>query len=86
MGNLSKENIYSAIVYAVLMALVSMGIYIVGIGDIYKIETHALINSGILAFVTGIISLLKNLLTDSNGKFLGMTPVIPPTEVAPTQE
>lgn len=77
MWNLSSANLKSALIYALLMGVVSIGIYIVGVGDIFKIDPHALINSGILAAVTGLISLLKNLLTDNAGKFLGMTTVIP---------
>lgn len=66
--------------YAILMALVSMGIYVIGVGDIFAIDTHILINSGVLAFVTGVVSLIKNLLTDNSGKFLGLTQVTPPED------
>lgn len=59
------------------MGIVSMGIYIIGVGNIFALDAHVLINSGVLAAVTGLISLLKNYLTDNAGKFLGVTTVIP---------
>lgn len=80
MFQISLTNIKSALIYALLMALVSMGIYVIGVGNIFALDTHVLINSGVLAFVTGIVSLLKNLLTDSDGKFLGVTQVTPPED------
>lgn len=77
MLTLDSSNIKSAIVYAFLMGIFSMAIYVVGVGDIWAIDAHVLINSGVLAFVTGIISLVKNLLTDNSGKFAGIIKVIP---------
>lgn len=84
MFTLDKSNIVSALVYAILMALVSMGIYIIEVGDIFALNSHVLINSGVLAFVTGIVSLIKNLLTDNAGKFLGVAKVIPDVDITST--
>lgn len=76
MFSLSKENVKSALVYTVLTAVVSMGMYVVGVGDVFKVDAHTLINSGVMAFIIGIVSLLKNLLTDKAGNFLGMVKVV----------
>lgn len=73
--SLTKTNIKSAIVFAILTALVAMIVYIVGLGDIFKIEPHTIANIGVMAILNGILSLLKSFLTTSSGQFLGMTKV-----------
>lgn len=80
MFTLSWINIKSAIVYAILMALLSMIVYVISVHDLWAIDTHVLINSGVLAFFTGITSLIKNILTTDSGKFLGIFQVVPPTK------
>lgn len=79
MFTLSWTNVKSAIIYAVLMALVSMGIYVIGVGNIFALDTHVLINSGVLAIVTAFVSLVKNFFTDNSGNFAGIVQVVQPT-------
>ena len=70
---LSLASLKSALVSVVLMAVLAMLVYIIGLGDIWKIESHALINIGVIALATGLVSLIKNFLTSSSGTFAGIT-------------
>lgn len=87
MGKISWVNIKSALVYGVLTAIVfailAMAGYVLQIGDIFGIDWKALVNTGVIAFITGIVmgvSIIKNLLTTDDGKFMDTVKVIPPTE------
>lgn len=66
-------NVKSALVSTALMALVSGGIYIIGLGDVFKIDAHSLTNIVAMSLLTGLVSLIKNLLTTTDGKFAGVT-------------
>ncbi len=80
MFSLDANNIRSALVYGILTALMLMAIYVVGIGDIFKIHYRTLLNIGVISLLTTFISLVKNLLTNSKGKFAGIVKVISPIE------
>ena len=41
------------------------------LGNIFAIDFHSLANIGALAFLTGIISLIKSFLTTAQGNFVG---------------
>jgi hypothetical protein len=81
---LNWANIKSAFVYGVLTSLATFLLVISqGIlehGSIFNVDWTGLVDKGAIAvlgvFVT-IVSILKNLLTDAQGKFLGMVTVIP---------
>jgi hypothetical protein len=77
MFNLDWTNIKSALVYGVLSALLLMCLYAIQIGDIFNLNLKDLVNAGVFGFITVVVSLLKNLLTDNAGKFLGVTTVVP---------
>ncbi len=77
MFTLVKENWYSAFVYALLIAVIDILAYVISLGDVFKIDSHELINVGVLSLAVGLSSLLKNLLTTNSGKFAGVIPVIP---------
>lgn len=77
MFTLNKTNFKSAFIYVVLSAAVQVTTYVVTLGDVYTVNTRALVNIGVLSFLMGITSLLKNLLTTDEGKFLGLVKVIP---------
>ncbi len=67
---LTCENLNSAIVYGLLLLCAE----IVKVGDVFKLDWRMLVN----AFVIGTItSLVKNMLTTSDGSFVGVVPVIP---------
>lgn len=72
---LNLEIVKSALVSTVLMAILSMAIYIVGLGDIFKVNWLVLVNTGVLAFLTGCISIIKSLLTNEDGKFAGIVQI-----------
>jgi len=73
--NISLTNIKSALVFAILTAVVAMIVYVLGLGDIFKIEPHTIANIGAMSLLNGVLSLLKAFLTNSNGEFLGVTKV-----------
>jgi len=68
---LNWESVKSAIVSAALMAIVAMAGYVIGLGDIFKVEYQPLVNIGVMSFLTGLVSLIKNFLTSNSGKFAG---------------
>lgn len=81
---LTWENIKGAVLYGVLTCLVTfllvVGNSIVTHGSIYGLDWPNIIDQGILA-VLGIlvasVSIIKNLLTDNQGNFLGVVKVVP---------
>ena len=75
---LSWTEIKSALVYALLTALAAMLAYIVGLGDIFSISIKPLVNIGAMSLAVGILSVIKNLLTTSEGDFLGAVKVKEP--------
>lgn len=79
MFTLSKENIMSAVVYVVLTAFLGLLAYVVGIGDVYKIDFHSVVNIFSIAIATGLVSIIKNFLTDNSGAFLGVAKTVTPT-------
>lgn len=69
---LDAESLKGALVSTLLMAILGVLGYVVGLGDVYKIDLHALVNVGVMSLSTGIISLIKNFLSDNKGVFAGM--------------
>lgn len=72
-----KENIMwisikSALVSGVITAILAVAGYIIGVGDIFKIDVHALVNVGALALLTTIVSLIKASLTTKTGTVGGI--------------
>lgn len=65
-------NLKSALVSGVIMGVLAMATYIVGLGDVFKIDVHSLVNVGALAVLTAVVSLIKSYLTTSDGAFLGV--------------
>lgn len=78
MFSLDANNVRSALVYGILTAFMLMAVYVVGIGDIFKIDYRSLLNIGVMSLLTTFVSLVKNLLTNSKGEFAGVVKVIPP--------
>lgn len=79
-GKLSWANIKSALVYGVMWTLLAVCVYIVETGSIYAVNWKEVLNSGVLGLIGIIISIIKNLLTTSEGDFVGLIKVIPPTK------
>lgn len=89
-GTLTWSNVKSAIIYGLLTCLMT-ALYIVGStilahGSIYGVDWTDLLDKTAIAVIgvlVSITSILKNLLTNSKGEFLGLITVIPdknPTE------
>ncbi len=68
----TTTNIKSALVSTVLMAILSMLVYIVGIANIFLIDWKVLLNIGIISLATGLVSLIKSVLTTKDGKVAGV--------------
>lgn len=67
--SLKWKDILGALISTVLVALIG---YVMQVGDVFKLDWHTIINTAVMA---GLGSLLKALLTDSNGNFVGVLPV-----------
>jgi len=66
-------NIKSALLSTMLMAIVGMAVYVIGLGDVFLIELKPLVNVGAIALLTGIVSVIKSLLTSyDTGKAVGV--------------
>jgi len=72
---INLTNIKSALVSVCLMAILSGSVYIIESGDIFAINWRTLVNIGSIALLTGIVSIIKSLLTNSNGVFAGSVKV-----------
>ncbi len=72
MFDLSLGNFKSALVSAFVTAVLGMAGYVIGVGDVFNLNFHSLINIGVLSLLTAIVSLLKNFLTTDSGKFLNV--------------
>lgn len=68
---LDWASIKSALISTLLMAILAMVMYIIGLGDIWSIDAKAITNIGVMAFLTGIVSLVKSFLSTDGGKFMG---------------
>ena len=65
-------DVKSALVTGVIMALAVVISDILVTGNIFTIDWYALLNTGVIAFLTAMVSLLKSLLTTSEGKIAGV--------------
>lgn len=65
-------NVKSALVTAFLTAILALAGYVLGVGDIFKIDVHAFINVGALSLLTAIVSIIKSFLTTPDGNFVGV--------------
>ncbi len=81
---LNWENVKSAVVYGVLMVFVTFFLAAAGIvlehGSIYGVDWANAFDRGVisaLGVIVSLVSLLKNLLTNDQGKFLGVIEVVP---------
>lgn len=72
MFTITKENVKSALVSAFVTAMLGVAGYIIGVNDIFNLDFHTIANLAVIAFLTGIVSLLKNFFTTDDGKFIGI--------------
>lgn len=69
---MSLTNVKSALFSVALAMIIAVGGYIIGVGDVFKLNWHALINAGMLSGIVGIVSLAKSAMTNNDGKALGI--------------
>lgn len=62
----------SALVSLLLMAIITVGGYIISLGNIFAIDWKVLANLAVISFLTGLVSIVKNLLTTEQGTALGI--------------
>lgn len=74
---LDITKIKNVLVTTVLTAIIATAGYILSIGDVFKVNSHALINVAVITALTTIVSLIKNIGTNPDGKFLGMIKIAP---------
>ena len=72
---ISLTTLKSALVSVCLMAILAGAGYIIESGDIFSIDWRALANIGVIALLTGVVSIIKSLFTNSNGVFAGSVKV-----------
>lgn len=70
---LTWGSIKGAIVSGLLTALLAVGVYIQGNGDIFSLDIKTIANIASLAAITSIVSIIKAFLTTDEGKFLNTT-------------
>ena len=65
-------SLKSALVSGGIMAFLAVAGYVIGVGDVFKLNFHAFVNAAIMAFLTAVVSLIKSTLTTENGTVLGV--------------
>lgn len=65
-------TIKSALVSGALMAVLGVAVYIIDKGDVFALNSHAIINVGVMAFLTSVVSLVKAGLTSPQGTVAGV--------------
>lgn len=85
--NLTWSNVKSALIYGVLTSIATfllvVGESVLEAGTIFGLDWANIIDRSVIAVIGGmvvLVSLVKNLLTDSQGRFLGVLEVIPDKE------
>lgn len=69
--SLNKKDIYDAIIVTFLIAFLSMLGYVQQLGSIYLIDYKVLLDIGSMSLIGTIAVLVKSLLTNNAGKFMG---------------
>lgn len=64
--------IKSALISAGIAVVLAVSGYIIGVGDVFKLDPHALINAAVLSALVAIVSLIKAGFTQTDGTALGV--------------
>lgn len=75
MFTLDWTKIKSALVSAIITAILAIAGYILGVGDVFNLDLHALVNVASLSALTALVSLIKSFLTTPQGNFVGAVEV-----------
>ena len=70
---LDWANVRGAVITTAAVAIGATLFYIIGVGDIFKLDWHVIINTAIMA---GAGSLFTNFFSTNDGKFLGGPKVV----------
>jgi membrane-associated HD superfamily phosphohydrolase len=65
-------SIKSAFISGLLTAILGVAGYIIGVGDIFRIDLQVLTNVFVMSLLTTMVSLLKSLVTTKAGTALGV--------------
>lgn len=71
----SLAEVKGAVVSGIIAASLAIFGYILSVGDIFKLNSHDLINAGAIAAIVACTSYIKSALTNSNGTFAGIVQV-----------
>lgn len=66
-------NFKSALISGLITGVLGIAGYIIGVGDIFKLDVHTLLNVFSLSALTTVVSILKSFLTTNAGNFVGTT-------------
>jgi hypothetical protein len=66
------EGVKNALILTALTAVGAGGAYILGLGDVFAIDGHKLVNIVVLAAIAGVMSLIQHALTTNDDKFVGV--------------
>jgi len=79
-GKLSSVNVKSALVYGLLWGLLAVLLQVQSAGSVFGLNWKDVVDTGVLAVIASVISLLKNLFTTNEGNFAGLVQVVEPVE------
>lgn len=68
---ITLTQVKSALVSAVIAAVLGVAGYILSVGDIFKIDVHSLSNVAALSALVAFVSLVKSAGTTPAGTFMG---------------
>lgn len=65
-------DVKSAIASGLIMAFIFVAGVVISSGDIFSLNWKSLLNIGIIAFLTSMVSFLKSLFTTEDGRLAGV--------------
>lgn len=68
---INKKDIVSAVVSGLIMALLTILLAIKEAGSVMNLNWINILDMGIMAFITFVVSWIKSMFTDEAGKFVG---------------
>ena len=69
---MTLTNLKSALVSGIITGVLGIAGYIIGVGDVFKLDVHSLVNVFALSALTTIVSLIKSVMTTSDGTVAGI--------------
>ena len=73
--SITWSDIKSALVSLFIVGVLAIASYVIQVGDVFALDAKQLINSGVLAVLVAIVSLLKSFFTTKDGKFVGLVSI-----------